>query len=94
MGVVSLLADFTYEGGRSILGPYLALLSASPFVIGFLSGLSELVGYLLRLVSGYLSDKLKRPWAFVFFGLCYKPPFCATPRLGAKLAMGWCLDGS
>jgi MFS family permease len=66
--VVSLLSDFTYEGGRSILGPYLALLSASPFVIGFLSGLSELVGYLLRLVSGYLSDKLKKPWAFVFLG--------------------------
>jgi hypothetical protein len=93
MGVVSLLSDFTYKGGRSILGSYLALLSASPFVIGFLSGLSELVGYLLRLVSGYLSDKLKN-LGFCLFGLRYEPPFCATPCFGAKLAMGWCLDGS
>ncbi len=68
MGLVSLLSDFTYEGGRSVLGPYLALLYASPFIIGFLSGFSEFVGYTLRLLFGYLSDRLRRPWLFVFLG--------------------------
>jgi MFS family permease len=87
MGMVSLLSDFTYEGGRSILGPYLALLSASPFVIGFLSGLSELVGYLLRLVSGYLSDKLKKPWAFVFLG--YAMNLLSVPLLALVPNWQW-----
>ncbi|WP_448584656.1 MFS transporter [Thermocrinis sp.] len=68
MGLVSLFSDFTYEGGRSILGPYLAVLSATPLVIGFLSGLSEFLGYALRLLFGYLSDLWKRPWMFVIFG--------------------------
>jgi MFS-type transporter involved in bile tolerance (Atg22 family) len=87
MGVVSLLSDFTYEGGRSILGPYLALLSASPFVIGFLSGLSELIGYLLRLISGYLSDKLKKPWAFVFLG--YAMNLLSVPLLALVPNWQW-----
>ena len=29
IGVMSFFADFVYEGARSILGPYLALLGAS-----------------------------------------------------------------
>ncbi|MGH8415303.1 MAG: MFS transporter, partial [Gammaproteobacteria bacterium] len=30
IGVVSLFADLTYEGSRSIVGPYLAVLGAGP----------------------------------------------------------------
>jgi len=45
MGLVSLFSDFTYEGGRSILGPYLAVLSASPLLVGFFSGFAEFTGY-------------------------------------------------
>lgn len=37
LGVVSLLADMTYEGARSITGPYLAILGASAVVVGFVS---------------------------------------------------------
>ncbi len=33
MGVVSLLADMTYEGSRSITGPYLAILGASAVTV-------------------------------------------------------------
>jgi hypothetical protein len=29
IGVLSLFADFTYEGSRSVVGPYLALFGAS-----------------------------------------------------------------
>ena len=34
VGVVSLFADMTYEGARSINGQYLALLGASGFRLG------------------------------------------------------------
>ena len=50
IGVVSFFADFTYEGSRSITGPYLALLGASATAVGFVSGIGELLGYGLRLV--------------------------------------------
>ena len=33
IGVLSFFADFTYEGSRSIVGPYLALLKASGTVV-------------------------------------------------------------
>lgn len=68
LGFVSLFADMTYEGARSITGPYLALLGASATAVGFTAGFGELVGYGLRLVSGYLSDRTGRYWAFTLVG--------------------------
>jgi MFS family permease len=68
IGVVSLFADMTYEGARSITGPYLALLGASGTVVGIVAGLGELVGYGLRLISGYLSDRTKGYWPITLFG--------------------------
>ena len=49
LGLVSLFADMTYEGARSVTGPFLALLGASSITVGFVAGLGELVGYGLRL---------------------------------------------
>lgn len=57
LGFVSLFADMTYEGARSITGQYLAVLGASGAVVGFVSGLGELIGYGFRVVSGYVSDR-------------------------------------
>ena len=68
LGLVSLLADVTYEGARSIVGPYLALLGASAFTIGFVSGFSELLGYAFRLASGSLVDRLRRYWSILLLG--------------------------
>ena len=34
MGIVSLFADMTYEGSRSITGPYLAILGAGACTVG------------------------------------------------------------
>jgi len=68
LGIVSLFADMTYEGARSITGPYLALLGASATAVGFIAGFGELVGYGLRLVSGYLSDRTGRYWTFTLIG--------------------------
>ncbi|OQD46998.1 MFS transporter [Candidatus Brocadia sapporoensis] len=85
LGVVSLFADVTYEGARSINGPYLALLGASATTVGFVAGLGELIGYSLRLVAGYISDKMGRYWPITLFG--YSLNLLAVPALA--LAGRW-----
>jgi len=85
LGVVSLLADMAYEGARSITGPFLGELGASAAVVGIVAGFGELVGYGLRLVSGYISDRTGRYWAVTFIG--YVVNLLAVPLLA--LAGRW-----
>jgi MFS family permease len=85
LGVVSLFADMTYEGARSITGPYLALLGASGTVVGIVAGFGELIGYALRLVSGYVSDKTGKYWTVTLLG--YFINLLAVPLLA--LAGRW-----
>ena len=61
LGVVSLLADMTYEGARSITGPYLAVLGAGGLAVGVIAGAGELAGYGLRLAFGRLFDRRGLP---------------------------------
>lgn len=68
LGVVSLFGDMTYEGARGVTGPYLGLLGASAIAIGLVAGLSELVGYALRLISGYLADRTGEYWTLTILG--------------------------
>lgn len=68
MGVVSLFADMTHEGARSITGPFMALLGASGTIVGIVAGFGELVGYLLRLPSGYISDRTGKYWTITIVG--------------------------
>lgn len=68
LGVVSLCADATYEGARSITGAYLGALGASGTVVGLVAGLGELIGYGLRLVIGYLSDRTRQYWGITTLG--------------------------
>jgi MFS family permease len=70
MGVVSLCADAAYEGARSISGAYLGQLGATGTVVGLVAGAGELIGYGLRLLTGYLSDRSKKYWTIVNFGYC------------------------
>src|SRR5262249_15257726 len=79
LGLVSLFADMTYEGARSITGPYLAVLGASATVVGIVAGFGELIGYMLRLVAGYLSDRTGRYWTFTLVG--YVVNLLAVPFL-------------
>lgn len=79
LGLVSLLADATYEGARSITGPYLGLLGATAAVVGVVAGLGELLGYALRLAFGYLSDRTRQYWGFTFAG--YMVNLLAVPLL-------------
>ncbi|GAC1566726.1 MAG: MFS transporter [Ktedonobacteraceae bacterium] len=68
IGVMSFFADFTYEGSRSIVGPYLALLGAGAVAVAIITGFGELLGYGLRLVSGRLSDRTGQYWPITIFG--------------------------
>ena len=85
IGIVNLFADFTYEGGRSIMGPFLGTLGASATVVGFVAGFGELLGYSLRSVSGYLADKTHRYWIVTYVG--YAVNMLAVPALA--LAGSW-----
>lgn len=79
-GVVSFFADMTYEGARSITGPYLAILGTSATVVGIVAGLGELIGYSFRLVSGYFSDRTGKYWLITIIGFAlnlFAPPLLA-----------------
>jgi MFS family permease len=85
IGIVSLFADLTYEGSRSITGPYLAVLGASATAVGIVAGGGELLGYALRLVSGRVSDALRTYWPITIIG--YAIQMAAVPALA--LAGSW-----
>lgn len=85
LGTVSLFADMTYEGGRSIAGPFLAHLGASATVVGVVAGLGELLGYGLRLLSGRLTDRTGQYWLITIVG--YTINLLAVPALA--LAGRW-----
>lgn len=85
MGVVSLFADITYEGARSIYGPFLNSFGASAAAVGFIAGFGELMGYGLRLFSGIIADKTKNYWLIAVSG--YFINLIAVPMLA--LAGNW-----
>jgi len=87
MGIVSLFSDLTHEGARSILGEYLNLAGASAAAIGFVSGIGELCGYSLRLISGLIADKTKKYWTLVTAG--YVIQVLAIPALALVPEHGW-----
>ena len=68
MGIVSMLGDIVYESGRGIAPDYLYFLGASAFLVGLTSGVGELVGYGMRLISGPLADRSHAYWLFIFLG--------------------------
>jgi MFS family permease len=85
IGLLSVFADFTYEGSRSITGPYLLSFGAGAVIVAVVSGAGELLGYGLRLVSGRLVDATRRFWPITIGG--YAVQMAAVPLLA--LAGGW-----
>lgn len=83
VGVISLLSDLTYEGARSISGPFLGSLQAGAVVVAVVAGLGEFLGYALRLASGYLADRTERYWSITLVG--YTLNLVAVP----VLALAW-----
>lgn len=79
LGFVSLFADITYEGARSISGQYLGLLGATGALVAFVAAFGELIGYGFRLISGIISDRTGRYWLITIFG--YTLNLIAVPLL-------------
>jgi predicted MFS family arabinose efflux permease len=84
-GAVNLFADFSYEGARSVSGPFLAALGATGLIAGTVGGLGEFLGYTLRLVSGRWADRSHRYWLIT--GLGYLLQMTVIPFLA--LAGSW-----
>jgi len=68
LGLVSLFSDMTYEAARSINGPFLEVLGANAFTVGLVAGFGELLGYGLRLLSGWIADRTRKYWLIVITG--------------------------
>jgi MFS family permease len=85
IGILSFFADFTYEGSRSIVGPYLASLQASATVVGIVTGFGELLGFALRPFSGRWADATGRYWPITIIG--YVVQMASVPALA--LAGSW-----
>jgi MFS family permease len=85
IGILSFFADFTYEGSRSIVGPYLATLQASGTIVGVVTGFGEFLGYGLRLFSGRWADATGRYWPITIFG--YVVQMASVPALA--LTSSW-----
>lgn len=68
LGIVSLMGDIIYEGARGLVPDYLKFLGVSAFIVGFVTGFGEFLGYGVRLISGVLADATKAYWFFIFLG--------------------------
>lgn len=59
LGLVSFFNDFSHEMVKAIMPVFLTtVLGATPAFVGFLDGFADAVASLLRIISGWFSDKL------------------------------------
>jgi len=69
LGWVSFFTDVSSEMIFPLLPAFLTIvLGADPFVLGLIEGISDTTSSLLKLVSGYLSDRFKKRRFFVLLG--------------------------
>jgi predicted MFS family arabinose efflux permease len=85
LGMVSLFADMTYEGARSIIGPFLRSLGASAAAVGFIAGFGEMLAAGLRFFTGRLVDRTRAYWTMTIAG--YFLTVVAVPLMA--LAGNW-----
>jgi len=79
-GMVSLFADFVYEGARAVTGPFLAHLGASAVLVGVITGFGEALALAGRLITGPLVDKTQAYWPLAILG--YLLTIISVPLLG------------
>ncbi len=87
LGSVSLFADMTYEGARSIIPGFLRSLGASYTDVGLIVGLSEFLGYAARLPAGTLVDLTGRYWTAPLVG--YTINMLSVPLLAIVPSLSW-----
>jgi MFS family permease len=101
LGFVSFFTDFSTEMILGILPLFIVTsLGASRTILGGIEGSAELIGYAFRMVSGSLSDKLRKRKIFVLAGYglstVSKPFFAVTSgwldafivRVGDRIGKG------
>ena len=77
LGLVSFFTDLSSEMVYPLIPIYLtSVLGATPTLVGVIEGIAESIASLLKVFSGYISDKYnrKKPIAFIGYatGLVYK----------------------
>ena len=92
MGYVSFFTDISSEMVFSILPVYiLGLPGGSPAMLGLIEGLAESLSYILRAVSGVISDKMRRRKLFILIGYglsnIAKPFFSLTSTITQVLTI-------
>ncbi len=87
LGTVSLFADMTYEGGRSIIPGFLRSLGASYTDVGLIVGSSEFLGYATRLPAGLLADLTGSYWTATLVG--YVINMLSVPLLAVVPSLSW-----
>ncbi|MGC8932579.1 MAG: MFS transporter [Candidatus Methanodesulfokora sp.] len=81
LSFVSLFADATYEGARSVIGSYIEYIGATAVIAG-LVGVGEFLGYVFRLLGGVVAGRSRSSkvyWSIVFLG--YGVNLVAVPLL-------------
>ncbi len=92
LGLVSLLTDISSEMIFTLIPLFLNnVLGASSTIIGFIGGLSESADTVLRIISGWFSDRIgkRKPMAIMGYGLStlVKPFMYLAGSWGAVLAV-------
>lgn len=86
LGITSLLTDISSEMVYPLLPIYLVVrLGASPAILGFIEGIAESSASLLKVFSGYFSDKIKMRKPFTILGYAGS----AVGKLFLYLSAGW-----
>ena len=92
LGFVSFFTDFSSEMVLSILPVYiLGLPGASIATLGLIEGIAESLSYMLRAVSGIMSDKFRKRKMFILIGYgisnLAKPLFAVTTTVTQALSI-------
>ncbi|MFB0526646.1 MAG: MFS transporter [bacterium] len=68
LGIISFLTDVSSEMILAILPLFIASLGGAGIAIGLIGGIGDSVASLLKVFSGYWSDRLRKRKPFAFFG--------------------------
>jgi MFS family permease len=100
VGFVSLFTDLSSQMVFPVVPLFLLSLGASAWVVGLVEGAAETTASLLKVFSGYWSDKIKRRKPFVFagyglstitkplFAIAYSWPFVLFIRVVERVGKG------
>ncbi|MCX7927195.1 MAG: MFS transporter [Candidatus Omnitrophica bacterium] len=86
LGITSLLTDISSEMVYPILPIFLVdKLKAGPAILGIIEGIAESLASLLKVLSGFWSDKIRRRKPFTIFGYANS----AVGKLFLYFALSW-----